>query len=667
MKKTISLFLVMATMVSMLYTCSWASYSPTVEMTEYDYKISGGLNSYGGIYVPFFTVGNKTYVTIDSNDYLEKQALMDVETGNIVLDNSENGFQNISEYSDLICTTIDNKNIIYDIEKNDIVCELANLDGLGYSGHFSEEGGFVTLESDQKLHFISNEGVIGNAVNIDHSQYSDGDYHLMTWNYLGEGLYKLVKGSIRGAGKTIGIVNSKGEIVTYVDSAEKFINGLAIVKKNDKYGLIDKYGNIIIPYEYTNIEYYRETELYYTEKDNMCYTIDAKGNMIHSFTLDFELYDSVYEYIGADWAVVEKETDNFRQRCGVVNSSNEIIIPLEYKSIYVDNVSDGLYCFRCNNGVFNYICGYIDKNGNIAIPFEYDYAHSFSEGLAAVEKNGKYGFIDKSGNTVISFEYDYADTFSEGLAAAEKDGKYGYIDKNGNTVIPFEYDYAHSFSEGLAAVQKDGKYGYIDKSDNTVIPFEYDYANSFSDGVAKVWLSDNYSVTINMNNEIISAIDVYSLTNDYDWPNRIYPDGIIINETGKTVDISHLNVLPCIIGKNGQHIIAFSQDFEKAYRIVINDESTTVAPKTEITDFTVENQDANTVANLSIANSNDSTIIYVASYNSNGKMLDLHTPAVSNGTAVATFKTTDIAELKAFIWDNKLNPIAESKSINLSK
>ena len=73
----------------------------------------------------------------------------------------------------------------------------------------------------------------------------------------------------------------------------------------------------------------------------------------------------------------------------------------------------------------------------------------------------KYGFIDKQGNTVIPCKYDYAGSFSEGLALVVLKSKWGFIDKQGKIVVPFQYDYARSFSNGLAWVGLNGKWGYI--------------------------------------------------------------------------------------------------------------------------------------------------------------------------------------------------------------
>ena len=72
------------------------------------------------------------------------------------------------------------------------------------------------------------------------------------------------------------------------------------------------------------------------------------------------------------------------------------------------------------------------KDGAVVIPAKYNFADSFSEGLARVELNGKYGYIDKSGKVIIHLKYDFADFFSNGQASAILNGEWGYIDKQGN-------------------------------------------------------------------------------------------------------------------------------------------------------------------------------------------------------------------------------------------
>ena len=108
--------------------------------------------------------------------------------------------------------------------------------------------------------------------------------------------------------------------------------------------------------------------------------------------------------------------------------------------------------------------GYIDKTGAWVIKPTYNWAGSFSEGLAVVQpgKEAKYGYIDTSGKIVIKSEYSYGWLFSNGLAPVMPgmDGKYGYIDASGKMVIgPRNDENAMGFSDnGLASVSVGGKY-----------------------------------------------------------------------------------------------------------------------------------------------------------------------------------------------------------------
>ena len=68
--------------------------------------------------------------------------------------------------------------------------------------------------------------------------------------------------------------------------------------------------------------------------------------------------------------------------------------------------------------------------------------------------------------------YDSVGCLEQGLALVEKDGKYGFVDAAGNEVIPVQYDYALSFLEGFARVEKNGKYGLINTTGHEVIPLQ---------------------------------------------------------------------------------------------------------------------------------------------------------------------------------------------------
>jgi hypothetical protein len=88
----------------------------------------------------------------------------------------------------------------------------------------------------------------------------------------------------------------------------------------------------------------------------------------------------------------------------------------------------------------------------------------FSEGLKAVERDGKFGFMNLKREIAIGFQFDEANEFAEGLAAVRKGEKWGFINAKGTLVIPCTYKAAYDFEEGKAQVFIKGKWFYIDKN-----------------------------------------------------------------------------------------------------------------------------------------------------------------------------------------------------------
>ena len=84
----------------------------------------------------------------------------------------------------------------------------------------------------------------------------------------------------------------------------------------------------------------------------------------------------------------------------------------------------------------------IDKSGETRFQLKQaKYAVSFSEGLAMfVSTDGKYGFVDKNGKVVINSQFENAHPFSEGLAAVCQNDKWGFIDKKGKIVINLQFE-----------------------------------------------------------------------------------------------------------------------------------------------------------------------------------------------------------------------------------
>lgn len=93
-------------------------------------------------------------------------------------------------------------------------------------------------------------------------------------------------------------------------------------------------------------------------------------------------------------------------------------------------------------------------------------------------------------------QYDELYPFSEGLAAVKKDGKFGYINTKGELVIPCQFGYASDFIEGTAVVAKDDGMPYcILNRDGRVVETKY-------------ILSETYI----LNEEVREYVGFYTLT-----------------------------------------------------------------------------------------------------------------------------------------------------------
>lgn len=104
------------------------------------------------------------------------------------------------------------------------------------------------------------------------------------------------------------------------------------------------------------------------------------------------------------------------------------------------------------------------------------------DSLAVFAKNGKRGYLNRfSGKVAISPTYTRAWVFSEGLAAVEMDGKLRFIDHSGKVVIDRNFEVPsnvpdHVFKHGYCVVQdsKSGKKGLIDRNGEWALEPEYD-------------------------------------------------------------------------------------------------------------------------------------------------------------------------------------------------
>lgn len=116
------------------------------------------------------------------------------------------------------------------------------------------------------------------------------------------------------------------------------------------------------------------------------------------------------------------------------------------------NDSLGVFCSDGKRGYYN------SYTGKIVVEAQYRRAWIFSEGLAAVQKNGHIGFINRKGEVVIPFRYPYhGNPLSEFVfrnghcIVADTTGKCGIINRQGDWVIQPKYDNIDAYDEYVIA------------------------------------------------------------------------------------------------------------------------------------------------------------------------------------------------------------------------
>ena len=139
---------------------------------------------------------------------------------------------------------------------------------------------------------------------------------------------------------------------------------------------------------------------------------------------------------------------------------------------WVGNASNGMFAVMKDQKR-----GYIDTNGEIAVPLVWDSTMEFSkDGKAFVysQADGYWSEIDKTGKVLrnklgnpVTLTADQA----EGVWIPFKNW---YTDNTGKAALIGEWDRGYDFYSEYAVVSKDGKCGLIDRKGNYIYPCEYD-------------------------------------------------------------------------------------------------------------------------------------------------------------------------------------------------
>lgn len=212
---------------------------------------------------------------------------------------------------------------------------------------------------------------------------------------------------------------------------------------DNKFGIIDMYNNIIIPFEYENLE--------------QCYSKD-----------DLSLF---FAYKNG--------------KCGIVDISNNIIFPFKYEWLY----SFGEKTFIAKQKHEAYVI--VDEHDNLVCSTVFEAINPCSfgknEDLYPAQLNGYYGFIDEFGNKKVDFKYAYIRPSRSKYAMVSRTGdescndRYGVIDEAENLILPFEYEYGiNSILKNRFIVRKYGKQGIVNEKNQKITELIFDHIDSWN-------------------------------------------------------------------------------------------------------------------------------------------------------------------------------------------
>jgi len=336
-----------------------------------------------------------------------------------------------------------------------------------------------------------------------------------------------------------GYINSSGDTIIpcKYDKASVFSDGLALVKTNVKYKLVDKDGKLadISKFEFSN-KFRFNFDIYGDALPQVvgiwqCNYIDEKGNVTLSIP-----YGNATAFSDGEATVYDIDKYNTINTKGVIQD--------KWKPI--NQTINSVY-----NGEKYALC---DINGNLLSDFEYVYSIYFYNDLACVGKNingdnitFKYGFVNNEGKLVIDYLYDEMSYFYGEVANVKKDGKY-FLINNKNQKITEDYDYLTYVTDSIYIAQKDLKYALINIKGEILSSWYENLSNKYENLIS--FYKDGFYGLLDINGKVI-------LQNKYSSVGEFYGN---IASVGKDEDGDGFSDIYAAIDKSGKIITDFKYD-----------------------------------------------------------------------------------------------------------
>lgn len=223
-----------------------------------------------------------------------------------------------------------------------------------------------------------------------------------------------------------------------------FKSGLALVILNSERVYINKKGEVALKPKYDNLNEFREglaiVEVKTSQDKIKCGYINPQGKLVIPLKFGYCSYFS--DGLAGVKLLNQTSLEFINTKGKLVSKLSRKIPKQDYSVEFGENLASvdltggacGVYVY-CNYG-------YIDSRGELALRAkkgDWTAAGKFAQGLAPVATSSpardagnfypptNWGFINRKGEFAIAPQFDYASSFSEGLARVQVKGKYGYI------------------------------------------------------------------------------------------------------------------------------------------------------------------------------------------------------------------------------------------------
>jgi len=302
-----------------------------------------------------------------------------------------------------------------------------------------------------------------------------------------------------------------------------------VIVKDNKKGLIDCSGKIFLPCEYDEIDDYGNLS-FQVKKENIVGVVGTRGEWRIPFA--FQTI-SPCDKSGYYWALYNDKIvlrRNYEKENCTPLDADSVFIQYEAKRVKVSNAilakapetSKEVYYYWKGGriGAFStsgkYNCDFDEIgiiNGN-----EYIWAKN-EQGVLLLFMNGKPLNKDVYDNVFTLDTQDHLQPL-EVSTSSFKDNKFYYAEKNktmcvinsaGKKIVPMEYEEIGPFYENFSVVKSEGKYGFVDINGHLVIPCQFVSAKHFSGGMAAVELEGKRGISF-VNSDGIVVIKAH----DYD-------------------------------------------------------------------------------------------------------------------------------------------------------